>query len=49
MAEGKKSGYAGSVSNAGAQVVKAPHKQPKTPQNIKKMTGKDLRGRAGSK
>lgn len=44
-----KQGYEGKVSNAGAQVVTAVNKQPKPPKAETIHTGKDLRGKAGSK
>lgn len=38
-----KKGYAGRISNAGAQYVEAPHKQQKPADNSKILKGKDLR------
>lgn len=49
MKENGKGGYEGKITNAGSQFVQAPHQQPKTPETAKITTGKDLRGRAGSK
>lgn len=42
-------GYEGKITNAGAQCVEAPNKQPKSNADQTVTTGKDLRGNAGSK
>jgi len=47
--DNKGKGYEGRITNAGSQFVQAPHPQPKTPTTATETTGKDLRGRAGSK
>ena len=47
--EMEKKDYCGKIKNTGAQFVQAPNQQPKTKDQTKITTGKDLRTRAGSK
>lgn len=47
--EMEKKDYCGKIKNTGAQFVQAPNQQPKTKDQTKITTGKDLRSRAGSK
>lgn len=49
MEMAEKKDYCGKIKNTGAQFVQAPNQQPKTKDQTKITTGKDLRSRAGSK
>lgn len=49
MEMAEKKDYVGKIKNTGAQFVQAPNQQPKTKDQTKITTGKDLRSRAGSK
>ena len=49
MEMAEKKDYVGKIKNNGAQFVEAPNRQPKTKDQTKITTGKDLRSRAGSK